>query len=75
MRHLHLIRDSSGEVVEGVCAGCHWRFRLTEGEVWGNAKDFLRRKFNEHKCGQKDSSQVAGRGKSKKELSRPNTTS
>ena len=75
MRHLRIIRNDSGELVAGACARCNWHFSLPEGEVWGNAKDFLRRKFDEHKCVQKNVRQVAVRGRSNTGLGRSNITS
>jgi hypothetical protein len=59
--YFHIIRNPSGVPLAGACTYCGRRFEVPEGEVWGHAEDFLRRKFEEHKCSRGDLSNSAVR--------------
>ena len=48
-RELHIVRNDLGNPQFGICARCGQTF-LALGDIWGQVEDFLRRKFEEHKC-------------------------
>jgi hypothetical protein len=49
-RGLHIVRNTSGESIAGVCTRCNRQFEIPSGELWGNSRDYLMRKFGEHRC-------------------------
>lgn len=48
-RECQIVRGTDGTTRFGMCTHCKRHF-LPAGEIWGRVEDFLRRKFDEHKC-------------------------
>lgn len=48
-REFHIFRGTDGTTRFGVCTYCKRHF-LPAADIWGRVEDFLRRKFDEHKC-------------------------
>jgi len=48
-REFHIVRNNLRRPQFGVCARCSQKF-IPLGDIWGQVEDFLRRKFDEHRC-------------------------
>jgi hypothetical protein len=53
-QHFRIIRDNYGAPIACACTQCNWQFEVSAGELWGQARDYLIRKFGEHKCASED---------------------
>ena len=56
-RELHIVRNELGNLQFGICERCGQTF-LALGDIWGVVEDFLRRKFEEHKCSREDDERI-----------------
>ena len=56
-REFHIVRDELGNPQFGRCERCGRTF-LPLGDIWGQVEDFLRRKFEEHKCALDDGERI-----------------
>jgi hypothetical protein len=49
-REIHIVRDSAGRAIFGVCNCCRYRFFLDDTAIFGQVEDVFRRKFLQHEC-------------------------